>query len=59
MQFGRKSEKLDHQLKLHLESLQAYLRNVLGRIADHPINRIDKLLPWHLDQSSCSSSVSV
>ncbi|GAB2916907.1 IS66 family transposase [Paralcaligenes ureilyticus] len=27
----------------------AYLRAVFERIADHPINQIDELLPWHLD----------
>ena len=34
--------------KLNGADPEAYLRLVLRRIADHPINRIADLLPWHL-----------
>jgi transposase len=30
---------------------QAWLTDVLSRIADHKITRIDELLPWHYAQS--------
>jgi len=30
---------------------EAYLRDILDRIADHPINRIDELLPWEVNPS--------
>ncbi len=32
--------------KLNDVELRAWLTNVLGRIADHKITRIDELLPW-------------
>jgi transposase len=43
--------------KLNGLNPESYLRNVLSRISDHPINRIGELLPWNLAAVSADNQV--
>ena len=38
--------------KLNAVNPQAWLTDVLSRIADHKINRIDELLPWRYAEAA-------
>jgi transposase len=38
--------------KINAVDSQAWLTDVLSRIADHKINRIDELLPWRHAQTA-------
>ena len=47
MRFMTCEDSLIETCKLNRIDPQAYLADILARIAnDHPINRIDELLPW-------------
>ena len=41
--------------RLNALDSEHYLRYVFERIAEHPVNRIDELLPWHVACLSADS----
>jgi len=45
---GTRENSLLGTVKLNSMNSETYLRHVLSVIADHPVNRIDELLPWNV-----------
>lgn len=45
-----------HSTMLNGLDPEAYLRQALTRIAEHPINLIDELLPWNINLTSAEVS---
>jgi transposase len=45
--------------KLNGVDPERYLRELLERVADHPIHRISELLPWHLLASAYETPASL
>ena len=45
-----------HAIKLNDIDPQAWLADVLERIASHPIQRLPELLPWHWRPATASIS---
>jgi transposase len=41
--------------KLNGHNPEAFLREMIARIAEHPITRINELLPWHLQATHATS----
>jgi transposase len=43
--------------RLNAVDPESYLRHVLQRIADHPVNRVQDLLPWNVPLARTSAPV--